>query len=83
MTGDDVPELDGPDPPGIVSHVMEWFMELNSARQGPISYSEIKAWSELTQRHITPFEITLIKRLDLTYLEQQNERRRSQPANTN
>lgn len=75
-TGEDVPELDGPDVPGIVSHVFEWFMELHASRQqGPISYSEIRAWSGLTGRQPSPFEIDLIKRLDLTYLEQQNDRR--------
>lgn len=45
-------------------------MELNDARTsngfGPnaISYTEIKAWAELTSRDVTPFQVALIKHLD-------------------
>lgn len=68
QTGD-YSELEGPDMPEIVTHVWEWFLELSSARsEGGISYSEIKAWLELTGRSISPFELTLIKKLDILFL---------------
>ena len=68
-------ELEGPEFPAIVDHVWEWFLELNAARsQGPISYSEIKAWSELTGQQVTPFEIKLLNKLDLEFLNQHHGR---------
>lgn len=68
QTGD-YSELEGPEFPEIVRHVWDWFLELNSARgEGGISYSEIKAWLELTGRSITPFEVQLIKKIDIAFL---------------
>lgn len=68
QTGD-YSELEGPEFPEIVAHVWEWFLELHSARgEGGISYSEIKAWCELNGRIVTPFEIGLIKQIDVVFL---------------
>lgn len=73
-TGQDLPELNGPEMPDIVAHVWEWFLQLSAARQqGALSYSEIKAWSELTHTPITPFELELIKALDTEFLTQQHK----------
>lgn len=84
QTGEDPEELHGPEFPEVISHVYEWFLELHSGRQnGPIGFSDIKAWSELTGRQITPFETRLIKNLDAEYLKQQhdNGRRLSRTGN--
>lgn len=65
-----VPEQLNLEIPALFYEVWSWFLELNAARTsngfGPnaISYSEIKAWAELTDRDIKPFEVTLIKHLD-------------------
>jgi len=37
-----------------------------------ISYVQIKAWKELTETSILPWEIEAIKRLDLEYLRVAN-----------
>lgn len=68
QTGD-FSEIEGEPIPGIVSHVWDWFIELSNARgEGAISYSEIKAWVELTGNQLTPFELKLIKKLDVLLL---------------
>ena len=38
------------------------------AGQLPISFSEIEAWSRLTGRSVSPFEVDLIKDLDFELL---------------
>lgn len=51
-----------------------WFGELASARTSsgfggnPISYSEVKAWAELTGRKPSPLEVNALRRLDARYL---------------
>lgn len=69
-------DLEGPGIPQIVEHVFDWFLQLHSSRTGPITYSEIKAWSQLTGTRISPFEVDLIKRLDIEYLKQQDDGQR-------
>jgi hypothetical protein len=67
-------DLDGPEFPYAVSHIWSAFVSLSSARsQGfsgplPISYTEMKAWMELTQTYLQPFEVDAVKKLDSTYL---------------
>lgn len=47
-----------------------WYCELGGSRTNngfglnPISYSEIKAWADLTGAEPTPWEVSLLKRLD-------------------
>jgi|TARA_R110000787_G_scaffold26630_1_gene74410 hypothetical protein len=38
----------------------------------PIDYGQIKAWKELTETSISPWEIEAIKRLDLEYMRVAN-----------
>lgn len=38
----------------------------------PITYEQIKAWREVTETPILPWEIEAIKRLDLEYLRVAN-----------
>ena len=55
-------------------HCWSWFGELSRTRssngfgQNPISYSEIDAWSRLTNIELTPLEVNAIIRLDSAYL---------------
>jgi hypothetical protein len=54
--------------------VWNYYNDLSSARTSngyspnPLSYSEIAAWRDLTDNDITPFEVKVIKRLDIAYL---------------
>lgn len=53
-----------------MQYVWQWFLELNSGRQYseigalPLTFTEIKAWAELTENAITPLDVQVIKRLD-------------------
>lgn len=78
-----------PETPAALEHVWAWFWELSQARTqsangpNPISYSEIKNWSELTRTEIRPIEIEVIRRLDSTYMgfvgeQQQKETKQNQ-----
>ncbi len=57
-------------PIGIFYNIWSWFCELDAARQVSefglqrLSYQEIKAWSQLTERKLSPFDVNIIKRLD-------------------
>lgn len=66
----------------LVMYLWESFLELNSTRQSgmgvnAISYSEIKAYCELTQTHFSPYEIKVIKMLDRVFLEHYNKQSES------
>ena len=60
--------------PVLFVDVWYCFLELHSTRGSngfglnPISYSEIKAWSELTGRNPEPEDVRLIKMLDTVAL---------------
>ena len=66
--------LDGPDFPALVSHIWSAFIILSNSRTAgfsgpnPITYEQIKAWKELTETIIAPWEIEAIKRLDRVYM---------------
>jgi len=70
QTGITPPELLLPPLPGGVEHVWAWFIELDERRRltmggvEPIGWGDIKAWTELTDRSPTPWEVRLICRLD-------------------
>jgi len=58
----------------LLSHVWSAFISLSSSRgsgfsgPAPITYEQIKAWKEVTETCISPWEIEAIKKLDLEYL---------------
>tara|TARA_R110000787_G_scaffold222073_1_gene330770 strand:+ start:256 stop:450 length:195 start_codon:yes stop_codon:yes gene_type:complete len=62
----------------LISHVWSAFISLSSTRgsgfNGPasITFEQIKAWKELTDTSIEPWEIEAIKRIDLEYLRVAN-----------
>jgi hypothetical protein len=72
--------------PDEVRHIWDWFTQLSRTRssngfgQNPISYAEIKAWSELTGVEPQPDEVFAVMTLDSVYLGVQSEemKKRSQ-----
>tara|TARA_R110000772_G_scaffold118949_1_gene224855 strand:- start:2227 stop:2421 length:195 start_codon:yes stop_codon:yes gene_type:complete len=62
----------------LISHVWSAFIVLSSSRgsgfsgPAPITFEQIKAWKELTETSIEPWEIEAIKRVDLEYLRVAN-----------
>lgn len=66
---DDILEL-----PDSMHYVWKIFIDLHNTRsvgfaENPISYSEIKAYSELFNINLEEWEVMLICKLDRTYLE--------------
>mgnify|MGYP003679058543 FL=1 len=79
QTGRKVEALEPPTPfPMLLSHVWSAFISLSTSRGSgmngplPIGYGQIKAWKELTETSISPWEIEAIKRLDLEYMRVAN-----------
>ena len=75
QTGKRPPDLDGPEPPDILFYLWGWFCALHGQRGsngfGPsaISFSEIAAWSQLTDTPLQPFDVETLIALDRCYLE--------------
>lgn len=69
--------LDQVDLPESTRHIWDYFIELCGARGSngfgvnPISYAEIKSWSDLTGIITTPTEVAAIKQLDAIFLKYQ------------
>lgn len=63
-------QLDGPEPPEELRYLLGWFDELSAARSAgphglnPVSYLDVYAWAELTDRRPEPHEVRAILRLD-------------------
>ncbi|MDI6742662.1 MAG: hypothetical protein QMD11_07970 [Smithella sp.] len=62
------------DIPDFVNYLWQWFLELSRGRgyaeygPMPLSYSEIKAWAQLTKTELQSWELNVIKKIDLIYL---------------
>lgn len=71
-------------PPLALDHVWRWYCELGGARTSngfglnPISFTEIRAWADLTGADPTPWEVGLLKRLDAVTLA--NQKNSATPA---
>lgn len=69
-------ELEPKELPYAISYLWEWFMELQRGRQYgmsgalPLSYSDIKAWAELTGKMPQCWEIDVIKQIDILYINE-------------
>lgn len=75
QTGRPVEGLEPPeDFPFIIEHIWSAFIQLSQTRSAgfsgpnPITYSEIKAWMELTHTPLRSWEVEAIKRLDTAYM---------------
>lgn len=61
--------LVGPPLPARVAHVWPWYLELAASRGGtlapaPISFGEIRAWSQLTGVVPSPYDVRLLQACD-------------------
>jgi hypothetical protein len=69
------PQLVPVECPSCILYLWEYFCELSGGRQmseagpGPISYREIKAWSDMTGNALAPWEVETVKRIDAVYLK--------------
>lgn len=69
-------ELEEPNIPLMAEYILQVFFELNGARQTgmngplPISYVEIKAYVDLKEEILEPWEVDFIKHLDRVFLEE-------------
>jgi len=60
--------------PPLMAHVWSAFITLSNTRSAgfsgpnPITYEQIKAWKELTETPISPWEIKAIKSVDTVYM---------------
>lgn len=75
QTGRRIEALEPPtDFPILISHIWSAFIALSNSRTGgmsgpnAITYSDIKAWKELTETPLKAWEVEAIKRLDVVYL---------------
>ena len=64
--------LDKLEVPERVRYLYDWFFELKwaSLRAGMgtvVTFTEIDAWSRLYQRQLAPWEVGVIRQLDLTF----------------
>ncbi len=70
QTGKRPAQLDAVQIPEWLIYLWQWFVELHNTRGegmsgvAPITYSEMKAWSELTGNEPTPWEVRAIKAVD-------------------
>ena len=77
-----VPDVEIP-PHG--SHIWEWFWTLSNARgssgfgASPLSYTEIRAWIEVTGLTVHPWEIDAIRAMDGAYMQAQAEMSKAKP----
>jgi hypothetical protein len=68
------------DAPYEILYLWQWFCELSNSRQYseigamPLSYSEIKAWAELTHSEPTAWEVDCLKQIDRIYMTEVNKK---------
>jgi hypothetical protein len=62
--------LDVPEPPEELMYIWEWWKEMLTNDR--LTFSEIKAWSDLLLVQITPLEVEIVRRLDAIYWRNMN-----------
>jgi hypothetical protein len=68
-----VAALDGPPLPESLLYLYEWSVELDEARgydmngPRPVSYPDVQAWAQLTDRRPAPHEIRALLALDVVW----------------
>jgi len=78
QTGKTPKELESPPFPTLVSHIWSAFIALSSARTNgyngpnPLTYTDIKAWAELTNSYVSSRDVEAIKLLDTVFIRTQN-----------
>ena len=80
QTGNMPKQLEPVEMPDCLHYLWSWFCELSGGRGYaefgalPLTYSEIKAWAELTKTEPTAWEIEALKRIDRAYLTESNKK---------
>lgn len=75
-TGKQHPDLKPPVINNEILYIWDWFIELNSQRTSngyganPIQYIDIQAWSTLTKKNITAWEVKAIRYMDNIWLSE-------------
>lgn len=70
-------------------YLWQIFWDISSGRgsngwgPNPLSFSEIKAWSELQDIPLVPWEVTAIKAMDGAYLRKMNQAKPKPSENKN
>jgi hypothetical protein len=79
QTGYTPKALENPTPfPKLMMYIWSVFIDLNSARTAgfsgpnPITYTEIKAWKELTETPLSAWDTQALKRLDQVFIRTTN-----------
>ena len=79
QTGRRLEALEPPTPfPMLLEHVWSAFCSLSNRRTAgfsgpnPITFEQIKAWKELTETPMDPWQIQVVIRLDRVYMEVAN-----------
>lgn len=68
------------EPPQLLDYLWGWFFELCTARSSngwsanPLSYTEICAWALLMRTDPTPWEVSVLRRMDSAYLAGQSRK---------
>lgn len=66
--------------PDLLKHIWWWFLELNRGRGNngfrdlPLTYTEMLAWSQLTEQFPSPYEVAAIRSVDNVYLRSLSKR---------
>ena len=65
----ELPEVDGCE--YLITYLMDVGPAANNGMgQAPVSYSEIKAWAELTDTRLSPWDAEMIRRLSRVYVQE-------------
>ncbi|ANO57506.1 hypothetical protein [Vibrio phage vB_VhaS-tm] len=54
-----------PDIPAELAYVLNWYFDVKGS--DPLTYIELKSWSDLTNTHLLPSEVEVIMQLDRIY----------------
>ena len=68
-------------PPITHRYLVQWWLEIGPTvmagmREGPVGFSEIAAWQQLTGNMLAPWEAQAIRRISREFLSQQHEARK-------
>ena len=87
-TGKTHPDLAFPELDDMAMYLWEWFMELNSQRTSngfglnPITFLDIQAWANLTNRFPLAWEVKAIRFMDTIWITEYAKNRDSQTSDT-
>lgn len=56
---------EAPPPPEGITYLWEWYLEMRTGE--PLTFSEIRNWSDLTKQELKAWEVDVIRTLDRLY----------------